>query len=134
MPCLKEKIKAWFTIAGSNAEVGQLIACMKFVKKRCQTWHRLFSGRMTRCHVWDRFFTPYLASKSWQYSFVQSLAQLRQTSPQFDAFFKPPLTALNFNINHWFHRKIKKNLKNFSSAQYSNYVLYRYQYFISKKW
>jgi len=46
----------------SNAEVGQLIAGY---------------SRITRCHVWHRFLTPCLASKSFQTLCLQSLDQLR---------------------------------------------------------
>jgi len=51
-------------------------------KKRCQTWHRLLSTRSIPCHVWHRFLTPCLASKSFQTSYLQSLAQPAQTSLQ----------------------------------------------------
>jgi len=51
-------------------------------KKRCQTWHRLLSTRSIPCHVWHRFLTPCLASKSFQTSYLQSIAQLWQSSLQ----------------------------------------------------
>jgi len=66
---------------GSFAKVVQLITAWKFAsfltpdmaskndarhggKKRCRTWHRLFSARITRCHLWYHFLTPCLASKT----------------------------------------------------------------------
>jgi len=36
------------------------------VKMRCQTWCRLVCVKRTRCHIWHRFLTPWLASKTWQ--------------------------------------------------------------------
>ena len=47
-----------------------------------QTWHRVISARKTLCHVWHRFLTPYLAPKRCRTLFLQSIAQLRQSSLQ----------------------------------------------------
>ena len=58
---------------GSFAEVVQLITGSKFVrfltpdmasKKDARYGIGLFSAGITRCHVWHRFLTPCLASKS----------------------------------------------------------------------
>jgi len=57
---------------GSNAEVGQLIASIKFgcfltpdmvSKNDARHDIGLFSPGMTQCHVWHHFLTPCLASK-----------------------------------------------------------------------
>ena len=50
-------------------------------QQRCQTWHRVFILLLiSRCHVWHLFLTPCLALKNWRTQYLQSLAQLRQTS------------------------------------------------------
>jgi len=49
-----------------DARHGVKKRCRNSIKKRCQTWHRLFISGTTRCHVWHRFLTPCLASKSCQ--------------------------------------------------------------------
>jgi len=76
-------------VDGSNAEVGQLIKGIKFgcfltpdmaSKKDARHGIDLFTARITRCHVWHRFLTPCLASKSIQTLYPQSLAQLRHLS------------------------------------------------------
>merc|ERR1712030_77130 len=42
----------------------KLFDASRGVKKRCQTLHRAFTALIYRCHVWHRFLTPRLASKS----------------------------------------------------------------------
>jgi len=61
-------------------EVEQLFDARHGVKKRCKIWHRVILAVTNWCHVWHCFLTPCLASKSFWTLYLQSLAQLRQTS------------------------------------------------------
>ena len=47
-----------------SIKIHELFDARHSVKKLCQTWDRLFIGETTRCHVWHRFLTPWLALKS----------------------------------------------------------------------
>jgi len=67
----------WSWASDSRYKVWQLFD----FEKLSQTWHGLFSARITRCHVWHSILTPCLASKSWQdIMLMQWSTQLRQTS------------------------------------------------------
>ena len=53
-------------------KVWQLFDARHGVKKRCLIRHRVILALIIRCHVWHRFLTPCLASKSCQTSCMQS--------------------------------------------------------------
>jgi len=77
--------QGWYQ-AYSNAEVGQVFAGIKFVsfltadmESKNDPRHDIeyINARIFRCHVWHRFLTPCLTSKTLWTSYLQSLAKLR---------------------------------------------------------
>ena len=70
------------TLAGHPSNSVSILTPVMAPKNDARHGIDLFSARITQCHVWHRFLTPCLASKSIYTLYPQSIAQLRQTSLQ----------------------------------------------------
>jgi len=86
------------SVEGENAEFVQLITGTKFAsflkpnmasKNDARQGIELSQLLMIRCHVWHRFLKPCLASKRFQFSYLQSLTQLRHLRLQLNSRWTP---------------------------------------------